>query len=447
LKKIGNFFISLKQGKFLFAGFIICILFFIIAAVFPAISIVPRILLGIFTLALTLDFLLLYFTKQKLMLSRQMPNRLSNGDALPVKIEITNNFGYPINIQLIEELPEQFQTRDFLIKAALKNKQTKELKYKLIPKERGEYNFGQCIVLVESFLRLWQRRYVAIAPQPVLCYPAYLQLKNYQVMAEANRLNEIGIKKTRKLGASTEFEQIKEYIQGDDVRTINWKATARKGQIMVNNYTDEKSQQIYCVINKSRVMRMPFEGLSLLDYAINASLVLSHVVLSRQDRIGLITYAEKNDSLLLANKKPGTMNRIQELLYKQQTTFLDSDLEKLYNTVRTNVTHRSLLILFTNYETLPALYRDLPILRKLNKYHLLLIVLFENTELEDIHSGQNNKIAEVYEKSIAEKFILEKKLIVKELNKFGILAILTAPKKLTVNVINKYVELKNKSKI
>ena len=447
MKTIPNFLVSIKQGKWLFAGFITCILLFIIAAIFTSISFIPKIILIIFTLFVVLDFLLLFVGSYKITATRNLPQRLSNGDELAVKINVYNNYNFKTNISLIEELPEQFQTRDFLIQGKIDAQQEKVFNYKLYPKQRGGYEFGNCILLVESFLRLWQRRYVAIEPIEVQCYPAYLQLKNYQVMAVANRLNEIGIKKTRKIGNSNEFEQIKEYVQGDDVRTVNWKATARRGQLMINNYTDEKSQQIYCIINKSRVMRMPFDGITLLDYAINACLVLSHVVIARQDRIGLITYAEKNDTVLLANKKSGTMNRIQDVLYKQSTSFLEADLEKLYNTVRNNITTRSLLVLYTNYETIPALQRDLPALRKLNKYHLLLVVMFENTELENINLGSSKKINQVYEQAVAEKFMLEKKLILKELNSYGIIAILTPPKKLTVNVINKYVELKNKSKI
>jgi uncharacterized protein (DUF58 family) len=99
-------------------------------------------------------------------------------------------------------------------------------------------------------------------------------MRRYQLMAATNRLQEAGSQRLRKLGQSMEFEQIKEYVRGDDYRNINWKATARRGGLMVNNFTDERSQQIYCVINKGRTMKMPFAGMTLLDYAINASLVL-----------------------------------------------------------------------------------------------------------------------------------------------------------------------------
>ena len=169
----------------------------------------------------------------------------------------------------------------------------------------------------------------------------------------------------RKIGHSMEFEQIKEYVRGDDYRTLNWKATARHGNFMVNTYTDERSQQIYCLINKGRVIKMPFEGMTLLDYAINASLVLSSVALQKQDKAGLITFAQQLDAFIAADKKPTQISNILETLYKQQTNFLEPDFEKLFSVVRNRITQRSLLILFTNFESFESLERELPSLKKL----------------------------------------------------------------------------------
>ena len=244
-----------------------------------------------------------------------------------------------------------------------------------------------------------------------------------------------------------EFEQIKEYVRGDDFRTINWKATARKETLMINNYTDERSQQIYCVINKGRVMKMPFDGMSLLDYAINASLVLSNVALVKQDKAGLITFAENLDTFIQADKKTTQMSLLLETLYKQQTHFLEADFEKLFSVIRNRITNRSLLLLFTNFESLESLQREMPALKRIARYHLLVVVFFENTELKALITMTAKKLEDIYIKTIAEKFAFEKRLMVKELHKNGILSILTTPENLTVNTINKYLELKTRMSI
>lgn len=216
---------------------------------------------------------------------------------------------------------------------------------------------------------------------------------------------------------------------------------------MVNNYTDERSQQIYCVINKGRVMKMPFHGMTLLDYAINASLVLSNVALVKQDRAGLITFAENLDSFILADKKSTQMNKVLESLYRQQTRFLEPDYEKLFSVIRNRITNRSLLVLFTNFESLEGLQRELPALRKIARYHLLLVVFFENTELRTLMDRKATNMEDIYIKTIAEKFAYEKRLMVKELHMNGIPSILTTPENLTVNTINKYLELKSRMSI
>jgi uncharacterized protein (DUF58 family) len=211
---------------------------------------------------------------------------------------------------------------------------------------------------------------------------------------------------------------------------------------MVNNFTDEKSQQVYCVIDKGRVMKMPFDGLSLLDYAINATLVLSRVALIRQDKAGLLTFSDQIGTFLPAGRKGMQMRNILEILYNQQTRWQETDYERLYALVRTRITQRSLIVLFTNFESLSGLERQMPFIRAIAKKHLLLVVFFENTGLQQVTATTAEDIEGVYLKTIAEKFAYEKRLIVKELNQHGIATILTAPENLTVQTVNKYLEIK-----
>jgi uncharacterized protein (DUF58 family) len=216
---------------------------------------------------------------------------------------------------------------------------------------------------------------------------------------------------------------------------------------MVNSYTDERSQQIYCVINKGRVMKMPFEGMTLLDYAINAALVLSNVALQKQDKAGLITFAQQLDAFIPADKKPTQINNILETLYRQETNFLEPDFEKLFSVVRNQITQRSLVVLFTNFESIESLERELPSLKRLAHYHLLMVIFFDNTELKVLAESEARKTEDIYIKTIAEKYRYEKQLIAKELQKHGIISVLSTPQNLTVNSLNKYLELKNKQSI
>lgn len=408
------------------------------------IGVLILILLG---LALVVDTLLIYSIKNGVKAERWLPDRFSMGDDNKVILLFQNHYHFPVNISVIDELPVQFQERKWLRKLRMEAKGKSMIEYKLRPVTRGEYVFHDINVYVQAPLGLVKRRYIFPAQHTVKVYPSFVQMRRYQLLAVSNRLQEAGVKKIRRIGHSLEFEQIKDYVRGDDYRTINWKATARKGNLMVNSFTDERSQQVYCLINKGRVMKMPFDNLTLLDHAINASLVLSNVALIRQDKAGLITFEREIDTFLPADKKPTQMNLILESLYRQQTTFLEPDFEKLFSVIRNRITNRSLLILFTNFESLESLNRALPALKRMAHYHLLLLVFFENSELKSITSKQATTLEGIYIKTIAEKFAYEKRQMVKELHKNGIMSILTTPANLTVNTINRYLELKTRTSI
>lgn len=431
----------------LFICLSISVVFFLVAFFFPWLGILPKILFLVIVLILLTDLLMLYSTAKGIFARRHAPEKLSNGDDNQLGIYIENRYPFAVDAGIIDEIPFQFQKRDLWFQTTLKPRQRKLINYLLRPTKRGEYEFGDIRVFAQSPLGLVSRRYTIAQAEILPVYPSFLQMRKYELMAISNRLTDIGIKKIRRLGHSMEFEQIKNYVPGDDYRTINWKATARQGVLMTNSYTDEKSQHVYCVIDKSRAMKMPFEGLSLLDYAINASLVLSNVAMLKEDKAGLITIAEKPGAVIAADRKAAQLNRIMEVLYKEKTRYQESNMELLYATIRRTLKQRSLIVFFTNFESMPALERQLPFLKKISQYHLLLVVFFENTELRKLSETPAEDVEGIYIKTIAEKFAYDKKLIAKELTKHGIQTILTAPQNLTVNTVNKYLEIKAKQGI
>jgi uncharacterized protein (DUF58 family) len=444
---INRFIRPLFIGRTVYLLLSVVVALSVVAFFFPVFDPIPRLVLFLTGILFLFDYLLLFAGGDKLEGKRVTPERLSNGDENPLSIHLKNKYPFPVVTSSIDEIPFQFQVRNLLFRTAIPAGQEKVIHYSLRPVKRGEYFFGMIRVYVKTRIGLAVKRYHFEKEKMVPVYPSYLQMRRYQLMAISNRLTEMGVRKIRRIGHSMEFEQIKDYVKGDDIRTINWKATARKNQLMVNAYTEEKSQQVFCIIDKSRVMKMPFDGLSLLDYAINATLVLSNVALLRQDKAGLITFSEKPGVFLPASRKATQMNAILELLYSQKTKYLESDFEKLYALTRNRITQRSLLVLFTNFESLYALRRQARYLAGMAQRHLLLVIFFENTELTSLIRQPADDLQAVYTKTIAEKFNFEKKLIVRELQQMGILALLTPPGDLTVNTVNKYLEIKARQAI
>ncbi len=391
---------------------------------------------------LVLDILFVFRLKDGIRASRVLPDKLSNGDENPVQILITNRYATAMKLTVIDELPAIFQKRDFEINANIEPAASRTFNYTVRPVERGEYTFGALNIYVASSLGLVKRRYRVSQDAMVPVYPSFLQMRKFELMAFTNRLKDYGLKKIRRIGHTMEFEQIKDYVLGDDVRNINWKASAKRNQLMINQFQDEKSQPIYSVIDKGRVMKMPFEGLKLVDYAINATLVISNIALKKGDKAGMFSFSRKVENQVIAQRRASQMNLILETLYNLDTDFNESDFSRLYIDIKRKITQRSLLLLYTNFETLDALHRQLPYLQAIAKNHLLVVVFFENTELKKLTTQPAVETKEIFEKAIAEKFVYEKKLIVNELNAYGIQTILTEPQHLTVNTINKYLEIK-----
>ncbi|WP_163396060.1 DUF58 domain-containing protein [Flavobacterium limi] len=439
-----KFIKSLYLNNFFFYVLLGILGLFVCAFIFPVIYNGVWFLVLVLITFLVLDVLLLYVARTGIEASREMHEKLSNGDLNPVNISVQNHYTFPISIKIIDEIPFQFQVRDFKIERTVKASAQDKVSYDLRPTERGEYYFGNLNIYVSSPLKLISRRFTFDKDKMVPTYPSYIQLRKYDLLAFSNNLFQYGIKKIRRIGHTMEFEQIKEYVQGDDLRTLNWKATAKKNALMVNQFQDEKSQSVYLAIDKGRVMQMPFNGLSLLDYAINSALVLANVVLKKQDKAGIFAFSKKVENRVFAEKRGSQMQKILETLYNIKTDFFESDYSRLYVDVKKNINQRSLIILYTNFETMDGLNRQLPYLKGIAKNHLLVVVFFQNTELNEIINKKTDTIQEVYDKVIAEKFMFEKRLIANELKKYGIHSVLTQPENLTLDAINKYLEIKSR---
>ena len=396
----------------------------------------------------TLADIILLWHKKAITAERRLSSRFSNGDDNPVTISVESTYPFPVRIDVIDELPFQFQKRDFILhnsQFTIHNSQftIPPSTYTLRPTRRGVYSFGHVLVFVSTRLGLVERRYRCCEPCDVNVYPSYQKLHQYELMAISQNLQEPGIKRIRRIGNNTEFEHIRDYLKGDDYRTINWRATARLSRPMVNVYQDERSQQIFSIIDKGRVMQQAFQGMTLLDYAINASLALSFVAMRKEDRAGLITFADKTDTFVAADRRPGHINKLMETLYAEQTDFGETDFSALSVAIGRHISKHSLLVLYTNFMGQVSLQRQLPFLQQIARRHRLLVVFFDDVELQQFIESPIHNDEERCQHEVAEKFAAEKQLISATLRQYGILSLLTTPQALTVDVINRYLAIRS----
>ena len=418
------------------AGFLLS---YWVSWLYPLLWVVTILLL----LLLLLDIFFLYRSKS-ITAERLLPEKFSNSDENTVVINIKSNYSFRTYVEVIDEVPIQFQKRNFLKLLIISAGEQVNFEYALKPVERGEYFFGNLNIFSSTPLKLAKKRDKFDRSQMVKVYPSFIQMRKYDFMAIDRKIAQPGLKKIRKIGHTMEFEQIRDYVAGDDVRSINWKATAKQGGLMVNQYQDERSQPVFSVIDTGRTMKMPFNNLKLLDFAINSALAFSNIALKKKDKAGLITFSNKIEKWVAASSKKTHLNLLLETLYNVDSRFLDSDYGLLYTHLKKRIPQRSLLLLYTNFEHISALHRQLPFLQAIARQHLLVVIFFENTELESLISTKAESLPQIVDQTIAEQFSYDKKLMARELQKHGIQTILTKPEDLSVNTINKYLEIKKR---
>jgi uncharacterized protein (DUF58 family) len=408
---------------------------------------ISQVLLAVFLAFCLIDIYLLFSKRFTINATRKTSKVFSLGDKNVVELFVENTNNLRISILLIDELPFQFQERDFKIEGFLDAFEKKVFKYSITPLHRGMYQYGNLNTFVNSAIGLIRRRDIHSAKLSVAVYPSTILMKKFELKALDSISTHSGVRKMRRIGHSYEFDHIHHYNQGDDPRSINWKASGRRADLMVNHYLDEKSQQIYCILDKSRSMRLPFNGLTLLDYSINTSLVISNIALLKHDNAGLISFSDKLGSIIKSGSGNNQLRKIYNALYNEKENPLDADYELLYNILQNIVRGYSLLFLFTNFESIYALERVLPILRKINRLHLLVVVFFENSEVTEMANKNSESVEDIYNQTIARRLVGEKELIINELRKHKIQVIYTKPDLLPVNTINKYLELKSRGLI
>lgn len=436
---------QLRQRFFVVLG--VVILCYILGFPFAGFDLIGLFLLIVLLAATLAETLMLYYSRLNMSARRSMSKMLSLGDDNQVVIDVVNHSVFALKLSIYDELPHQFQMRNFRLRVDLQPDEEQQLKYTVRPLKRGEYHFGVINAITTTRIGLVARRVFLGEPQMTPVYPSIIQMKKYELLAFARISNYEGIKKVRKLGHSYEFEKIRQYAIGDDLRSINWKATGRRSQLMVNQYEDERSQQVYSIIDKSRSMLMPFNGLSLLDYAINTGLVISNIALQKYDKTGLITFSHKIGSTLPAERSPNQLKKILQALYYEKPQPFEVNYDLLYRAVKNVIHGRSLIFIYLNFESSYAMERALPVLKKINHIHLLVVMIFENSELADFSMKKPEYVSDIYAQTIAQKLLNEKKQIVNKLRKHGIQTILSKPEDLSINTVNKYLELKAKGMI
>jgi uncharacterized protein (DUF58 family) len=429
------------EKRWFFAAAIVAFLF-ALSAFTGIVIVLAWLALSIWLIVSLAESLLLLFKKPQFDLKRTHSKLLSLGSENRVYIKLKNNGSYPVYATLIDELPYGFEPYIPGKSIRIEPNELKQFAYSLRPLKRGLFDFGYVQLYVQVGFRLISRRMQLATPDEVKVFPSLIHMQEMQLINVQGVAQREGLKKRRQVGEGYEFEEIRTYVAGDDFRKINWKATARTTSLMTNQFKLERSQNVYMLVDSGRSMYMPFNGLSLLDHSINSALALANIVHRNHDLPGLLSFDADIKAYVPPNLKGQQIQLMANELYHIEPSLDESDFECLYAHIQRHVTHRSVLMLFTNFETRPALERVIPILRLLARKHVLLVVFFENSELVSFSRKRAQNKTKVYDQLIAENKLLKKVLLSEKLKKYGIHTLITPPEKLSIQVINEYFSLR-----
>jgi uncharacterized protein (DUF58 family) len=374
-------------------------------------------------------------------------SKLSLGAENAITLLLANRGQRSISFQLRDEFPHQFISDAITLNGEIAAYDIHEARYHVKPLQRGDYSFGDINIRYLSTLKTFVRQARYPAEARVKVYPNVLDVRKYDLLARKGLLFELGLRANRQFGAGTEFERLREYNTDDEFRRIDWKATARRGKPIAAEYETERSQYIVSLIDTGRLMRPPISDLAKLDYAINTALLLSYVATLKGDHVGLLTFADDVRTYLAPRRGKGQFYRMLEALYNVQFEPVEADYGQAMTYLGLKHKRRSLVVVFTDLVTLDAARPLIAHMARLAQRHLPLCVVISDPNITRLAAQPPRDSDAVYQRAVAEMLLDERRVVLETLNRSGVLTLDVPADKLTISVINKYLELKGKGAI
>lgn len=281
-------------------------------------------------------------------LQRQLPGNLPLGRWHEVQLTAQHDYAEPMRLLVYDHVPAGMAVEHLPQTVELRPGEQTRCTYRVRPAQRGHFSFTRCEIGLPSPLRLWQARRYLPLPGETRVYPDFARLYGAQLMAVDDWLSQLGVRQRPRRGLGLEFHQLREFRDGDSLRQIDWKATARKRTPIAREYQDERDQQIVFLLDCGRRMRSQDGELAHFDHALNASLLLSYVALRQGDAVGLATFAGEQSRFLPPVKGPAQLKVLLNAVYDLRSTQQPADFAAAADALLSRQRRRALVVLVTN---------------------------------------------------------------------------------------------------
>ena len=376
-----------------------------------------------------------------LTVERLAPERASLLGKHAVAVWVRNASGAKLAVRLRDDVPAPLRPDADFLAGEVPARGEASFGYAIHPATRGRFGFGSIHLRYRSLLGLWERSKVVPAEGEIRVYPAVEEVERYHLLAKADQLPSLGIRRVRLRGGSWEFESLREFVNGDDTRLMDWKATARRSRLIVRNQQAERNQTVILLVDCGRLMTAEEQGVSKLDRAVNAALLLAHVGLARGDRVGLCTFSGKVHTWVQPGPQAGQMRLLTEALYDLQPDFTESDHARSLRQVALRHNKRALLVVLTDFVDAVTAADMVAAVRHAARRHVVLFVALRDPFLERAARAEAADEAAGFRKAVALGLLRERREVLEGLRRFGVQVVDVDPAELTPNLVNKYLEI------
>ena len=372
---------------------------------------------------------------------RQMPGSLALGRWSEVRLEVEHDFPQPLEIQIFDHIPDGLDFENLPLATELQPGQRSLIGYRLRPLKRGHFSFETCELNLPSPFGLWSGKRLLNITDQTRVYPDFARLYGGQLLAVDNWLSRLGVRQRQRRGQGMEFHQLREFREGDSLRQIDWKATARHRTPIAREYEDERDQQIVFMLDCGRQMRSQDGELSHFDHALNACLLLSHVALRQGDAVGFMTFASDQPRFIAPVKGAGQLKVLLNGVYDLDSTRRSADYPAAVNQLLARQKRRALVVLVTNVRD-----KDdeelLNAVRQLSQQHQVLVASLRESTLEDRRHSQVQTIEQALEYCATVDYLNARSVLHEKLSAQGVQVIDAPPSELSTDVISRYLSWK-----
>src|SRR5581483_7132616 len=382
-----------------------------------------------------------------LAVQRRHEPRLSLGADNPVWLDLENRGGRALAVTLRDETPPTCVSDSAFLQGLVPARGRASLRYTLRPLRRGDHRFGDATVRWRGRLGLLDRQASYPLAEMAKVYPSLVDVRKYDLLARRGRLVEAGLRASRRFGSGTEFESLRDYQPDDDYRRINWKATARRGHPMTAEFETERSQNVLVVLDAGRLMATTVHDLHKLDHAVNTSLLLAYVAALRGDRVGLLTFSDHVLAYLPPRRGKRHFYLMLEALYNLAAEPVEPDFDAAFRFLAARNLRRSLLAIFTDLTDRDVSSSLVQHLARLARHHLAVCVTLADPEVLALAHATPATTTDLYERVVAGRLLAERAEVLGALRQRGVLTLDVPADRLSVAVVNKYLELKARTQL